>query len=66
MKTKYLLTILVACVLTACKKDYVCGCSYLGGVDYHTETYHDIKYNAKKKCNELSKKAPEEASCKLK
>jgi len=63
---KIIIISLLVFILSSCKKDHVCGCSYLGGPDYKTETYHDTKYKAKKKCDELSLNAPEEASCKLK
>ncbi len=54
MKSKILLTILVVCLLTSCKKDYTCSCSNPGGV-FQTYKIKDTKKKAIQKCSDYSK-----------
>lgn len=69
MKTKIILTISVAFILSSCKKNYTCSCFNPSGV-FKTYEIKDTKRKATQKCNEYSKEYQDipwsETGCALK
>jgi hypothetical protein len=56
MKAKTILSILTLLILGGCKKDYTCVCTDSGSAAgpnhvIYSESYHDTKKNAEKKCD---------------
>jgi hypothetical protein len=60
--TLFLLTWVSTCVLTSCKKDYVCECVSIYGTT--NTTIHDTKKKAVAKCDETISQGS--ATCKIK
>ena len=68
-KAKIILTVLIFCVLTSCKRDRTCVCTeynYLTQqtTEYSREIFHDTKKDAQKKCS--AKWCGDECGCSLK